>query len=291
MNGFSICIPVYNFNCLESVKSLCKQIQTLDVSAEVLAVDDASDLEFYDLANYENKNYNYERLEHNLGRSKIRNYLAQKSKYSHILFIDGDSGIQDNFLNSYLVALTKNRNAIIYGGTIQPEKSNKTKGLRNNYSAHFEFKPPSKRNEKPYLNFRTNNFVVPKEVILKTPFNENLNKYGHEDTFFAYEMRQKNIKVVHIDNPVIHFDNGSNSDFIQKTKESIENLVLIYKEHPEFIEYNELLKFVKTKQILNYKVSKKVSNVFSKVFETLARNTNNTYFFQAFKLFYITSIH
>ena len=254
MDGLSICIPVYNFNCINSVKSLCNEIQALNLTAEVLVVDDASNQELSDLVEFKNPNYKYESLEHNIGRSKIRNYLAQKSKYSHIIFIDGDSGIQENFLSSYLFALSKYEDCIIYGGTTQTKETNKTKGLRYNYSNQFEFKKAFKRNERPFINFRTNHFAVSKEVILRTPFNENLKQYGHEDTFFAYQMRFMQVKIVHIDNPVIHYDVTNNSDFIKKTKESIENLILLYKENPEFIEYNELLKFVKTNKILNYKI-------------------------------------
>ncbi|WP_282121762.1 glycosyltransferase family 2 protein [Algibacter mikhailovii] len=290
MNGLSICIPVYNFNALSAVKTLCKQIQSLDLKAEVLVVDDASSPEITDLANFKNNNYAYERLEQNIGRSKIRNYLAQKSKYSHILFIDGDSGIEENFLDHYLLALSKNDNCIIYGGTAQPKESIKTKGLRYNYSKKIEFKKANTRNKKPFICFKTNNFIVPKEIIKATPFNENLKKYGHEDTFFAYQMEQVPVKIIHIDNPVIHFDDSNNSQFIKKTKESIENLIVLYTEYPQFIEYSELLKFAKTNTLLNYQLSKKLAYPISKFFEVLAEKTSSTSFFQMFKLFYLTSI-
>ena len=48
--------------------------------------------------------------------------------------------------------------------------------------------------------------------------------YGHEDTLFGYDLKKNNIKVLHIDNPLVHIGLESNSLFLLKTRESIRNL-------------------------------------------------------------------
>ncbi|WAC03341.1 glycosyltransferase [Lacinutrix neustonica] len=90
MEGLSVCIPVYNFNCIATVIDLCKQIESLSIPAEVLVIDDASPVELNAIAHFKHALYSYEKLNKNVGRAKIRNLLAKKATYYHVLFLDGD---------------------------------------------------------------------------------------------------------------------------------------------------------------------------------------------------------
>lgn len=286
----SILIPVYNYNCINSVKELCLQIEKLSLIAEVLVVDDASTQELIDLSNYKNPIYSYEKLPNNIGRSKIRNLLVKKAKFDFVLFIDGDSKVPENFIENYITEAKTYTNTVLYGGTINnPPTSNKDK-LRYNYGVKFEHKNKNYRNKKPYHSFRTNNFFSPKYIIKQIPFYEKLSNYGQEDTFFGYELKNSHVDIIHIDNPVIHLNSDSNKAYLAKTKSSLENLIFLKNEYPDFIEYNRLLSLINNFGFLQTTFIKKISCYIYSFFEGITKTTSNTYSFQLFKLFYTISI-
>ncbi|ULC58995.1 glycosyltransferase family 2 protein [Flaviramulus sp. BrNp1-15] len=290
MNGLSICIPVFNFNCIESVKELSKQLETHNINAEILVIDDASSVMLTELAKFITPIYRYEKLAKNIGRAKIRNRLAEKAKFDNILFIDGDSSIPKKFIKNYCLAIENYPNQIICGGTIHHPPNNQKTRLRYNYGVRFEYKKVFIRNQASYHNFRPNNFIIKKNLLKQIPFNEKINKYGHEDTFFAYELKKNNIKIIHIDNPVIHLDSDTNDEYITKTKHSIENLILLKTQYPGFISFSNLLSFVSKFKFLQFKIVKKTSSYLSKLFEIITKKTSNSYVFQLFKFFYLISI-
>tara|TARA_R110002050_G_scaffold300276_1_gene468467 strand:+ start:40242 stop:41120 length:879 start_codon:yes stop_codon:yes gene_type:complete len=291
MTGLSICIPVYNFNCINSVKILIEQIQKLYLKAEILVIDDASTIKLNNLASFKNQNYTYERLAINIGRAKIRNLLVKKAKFNYILFIDGDSGIPKNFIENYVPIIKKQPDTIICGGRIHFKPLIRKKKLRYNYGTKFEEKLSLIRNQRPYHSFMTNNFVSPKRILEKTPFNEELTKYGHEDTFFGYDLKKNNVNIIHMDNPIIHLDIDTNKEYIKKIKCSIENLILLKSKCPEFVEHSKLLTLITNYSILRLKATKKSSNFLSKFFEIITKQTSSTYSFQLFKLFYTISFY
>lgn len=61
--------------------------------------------------------------------------------------------------------------------------------------------------------------------MLQLPFDESIVTYGFEDTLWANQLSKHNIKMLHIDNPIIHQGLEKNSVFLSKTKWAIENLV------------------------------------------------------------------
>lgn len=291
MIGLSICIPVYNFNCIASVKVLCKQIENLIIKAEVIVVDDASSELLHELSNYKNSYYTYEKLDQNIGRARIRNLLAKKAAYNHMLFIDGDSGIQEHFLENYTSCIKKYSNHVICGGRLHKLFPKTKKALRYNYGVKFEDKKASDRNKNPYNGFMTNNFVVTKNTLNLIPFKEEITNYGHEDTFFGFELEKNKIDILHIDNPVIHLELESNDEFINKTKQAIKNLVYLKNQYPGFGEQIRLIKIANRYKISNTVWFKNISYFLSKIFETLSKKTNSSSSFQLFKIFYFTSIN
>jgi len=84
------------------------------------------------------------------------------------------------------------------------------------------------RKNRPYNYFFSANFLIHKKLFSNILFNENLFKYGHEDTLFALDLKRKNIQITHIDNFVFHKGIELNNIFIKKTKESVENLFYLY---------------------------------------------------------------
>ncbi len=227
----SIVIPIFNQDVRTLVYTLVKQCNKLNINYQVLCFDDGSEQKFREM----NKelafkiNVNYTEMPENLGRSKIRNWLGKAAFYEYILFLDGDSTVKSkDFIKTYLQHLPTE--AVIYGGrsyTPKPPRSKK-KLLHWKYGTKREALSAKKRKKDPYLNFQSNNFLIPSALFAKHLFDEKVEGYGYEDLLYAFDLQKKGISILHIDNPVIHDGLEINTDFIKKTAHAIHNLVKLY---------------------------------------------------------------
>lgn len=226
----SVLIPVYNYDVRRLTKSLQQQLLKAGVSYEIILVDDSSELSFKEI-NRELALLNgvlYSEEESNLGRSKIRNKLARMAKFDNLLFIDCDSQIPGtNYIHSYLEQLPNHK--MVYGGTIYQPRLSPTE----NFALHWKYGhkreqcPAKYRNIEPNRSFHSNNFLISRELFLSIGFYEDITGYGHEDTLFGYELQKHNVRILHIDNPVVHEGLESNEIFLMKTREGIKNLIRI----------------------------------------------------------------
>jgi hypothetical protein len=223
----SVLIPVFNFDVRDLTYAVSHQAVILNIPFEIIVIDDASHEDFKilnrEILSYSGVNYYEEKK--NLGRSKIRNKLADIAKFNNLLFLDCDSKIKkDDFLKRYLKKIDSE--SVIYGGR-EYEYIDPDDGM---YKLHWlhgikrEQVPAIVRAEVPNKSFMTNNFIISKDAFNKVRFNESIKGYGHEDTLFGYDLAGCNILVKHIDNPVIHLGLESNEEFLRKTKEGIKNL-------------------------------------------------------------------
>jgi glycosyltransferase involved in cell wall biosynthesis len=222
----SILIPVYNYNVVDIVTELHSQSLDCRVPFEIIILDDYS-LEEHKFPNraLESLQYvQYHELPKNIGRSKIRNVLADLAQYPYLLFMDCDAQVQDSqFVSHYVSSLIPD--TVLCGGTAYSlEQPDVEKKLRWKYGHVREVRKAYERNENPYVSFTTFNFVVPKHIFQDIRFNEDITNYGHEDTIFGLELKKKNISVLHIDNPLIHVGIDTNRDFVLKTKQGIKSL-------------------------------------------------------------------
>lgn len=225
----SICIPVYNFKVVDLVQKLSVQSKSLDVPSEIILIDDCSD----DIFKKENaktcEREIYIRLEKNIGRAAIRNLFLNYSQYDHLLFLDCDSVIlSDDFLSNYVKAIKENSGKVLCGGSeyqkLPPERS---KMLRWKYGIIKESKPADVRKRNPYKSFLTNNFIINREIFKEVQFDDSLVNYGHEDTLFGYELKRRNIEIIHVNNPVLNDNLENNAKYIINTENAISNLMQI----------------------------------------------------------------
>ena len=87
----SVCIPVYNFDVTELITDIRNQINTDDLDAEIIFIDDASQEEMRQRNEIvKSLTDHYILLEKNIGRSKIRNLFLKYSKSDYLLFLDCD---------------------------------------------------------------------------------------------------------------------------------------------------------------------------------------------------------
>ena len=232
----SILIPVYNWDVVQLVAALHRQCLLSDIDFEIRCYDDGSIAAFLEknsaLDKYEHVVYRI--LGHNIGRSRIRNLLANEAEYSFLLFLDCDSGIaHNNFILNYLKLIKEN--TILYGGRIYADQQpvNKAHLLHWYYGRYRETAILTDRKKAPYHSFMTNNFLIPKAIFTQIRFDERLLQYGHEDTLFGQEMLTRSIPIVHLDNPILHLGLENVNSFLEKTRQAMENLSFLYREHPE----------------------------------------------------------
>ncbi|MFZ1705072.1 MAG: glycosyltransferase [Saprospiraceae bacterium] len=226
----SILIPIYNQDVRRLAYTLATQCSKLNINYQILCFDDGSQ-EKYKQKNKElgfKMNINYTELPENLGRSKIRNWLGRSAYFENLLFLDGDSSIRDKqFVKKYIDHLPNE--GVIYGGRIYQKKkpAKVQKVLHWKYGMTRETLNAHNRNRHPYLNFQSNNFLVPAKVFEKFPFSENVEGYGYEDLQYADILKKNAIPIFHIHNPVNHDGLENNVTFLKKTKKAIENLIFL----------------------------------------------------------------
>ena len=237
----SILIPLYNYNIVLLVEDLIRQIRKSSVLAEILIVDDASELIFNENKQLEKYDeVRYYAFEANKGRSAARNFLADQAKYQHLLFIDCDAKVlMDNYLSEYYKNIDKQKK-VICGGLEYPPKKDLDNAflLRWHYGKKREQRTIRSRIDNPYQSFSSFNFLIPKDVFLNIKFPKEITSYGHEDTFFGFELKKHGIEIQHINNPLMHMGLEKADVFIQKTEVSVQNLDKLV----ELINDKELLK-------------------------------------------------
>lgn len=264
----SILIPVYNFDVRDFIGQLHEQATKSGKEFEILCFDDDSSEESKEL-NREiasKSNVEYRELPENIGRSKIRNMLADHAKYDNLLFLDCDSKLTDSqFIQKYL--LNCNKNSVICGGRIyEPDPpADRERFFRWYYGVHRESIPVRKRKEHPYKSFMTNNFLIPKHIFNKLRFNEELIGYGHEDTLFGQRLKEHRVAIIHIDNPLCHIGLETLGEFLKKTNEAIKNLSFLLNNHV-------LLSDVK---ILNYYKAARKLGIIPVIFSIYTRQKKN----------------
>ncbi len=227
----SICIPVYNFDVRKLVHDLHLQAGKNLPGFEILLVDDHSGETFRKI-NFELqelKNVNYTELEENIGRSKIRNLLAQKAKFENILFLDCDVEIiGDDFIKTYYQQIQQGEKVVCGGHLYQENPPEPQNYLHWFYGIKREVKTAAERQKTPNDSFMTANFLISKDVFEKIRFDERISGYGHEDTLLGCELDKLGISAKHIENPVLHAGLDSGVQFLEKTRESLRNLLRLY---------------------------------------------------------------
>lgn len=244
----SILIPTYNFNCSKLCYDLHKQAKKLGINFEIRVYDDFSSKKYdenRELVSLEN--VIYKELPKNYGRAAIRNLMVDEAKGDYLLFLDCDGEIASkNYLSLYYKF--RNEADVVCGGRIYPERDK----IKCRYFLHWTYgnKRESKCNKSNAKSFMTNNFLIKKDVFNSTRFDETMIGYGHEDTAFGIELKKKGYTFKIIKNPIIHIGLYDAKDFINNTRNSIENLVKIVDEKYTIEEFFDI-RLVKTYFFVN----------------------------------------
>jgi len=228
----SILIPIYNYDVTSLVSALLKQFSKSDIPFEILCFDNDSE-EFYQNQNMQINtwpNSTYKLLKKNVGRSRIRNLLADEALYDWLLFLDADVlPVSQFFLDKYISLIKNtgldNKTLTAYGGIkYYDKKPSKNRILRWIYGKDREEIDINERLQHPDQYFSSANFLINKLFFNKFRFDESINKYGYEDILLAYEIRRKGFDIDQLDNPVYHLGLDLNEVFIEKTRKAVENI-------------------------------------------------------------------
>lgn len=289
----SILIPIYNFEVRPLVEDLHGQCMSSNIDFEIICYDDGSK-EDYKMANrliQKLANVNYKELAQNLGRAKIRNELGKAAKYPYLIFMDCDSKVVDSqYITNYLQHLEPS--TLLYGGRIYAKNLPLEDSLKLHY-CHGKIREEILTEERkitPYHSFMTNNFLIPRTIFLKILFEETIEGYGHEDTLFGMDLKEKGIKILHIDNPLEHLGLEEIDTFLRKQKTAIRNLYLLHKKSP-LLETKLLTTFVECKKWKMDGVIRKFLNLFSPFIHSQLRTKQpNLFYLDLFKLHYLLEI-
>lgn len=228
----SILIPIYNFDVRLLVAELYEQMNEMHVDFEIRCYDDGSYFDFrmnnQRIAAY--PNVIYRELPENVGRSKIRNKLAAEAKYEYILFLDCDSQCgSTTFVKKYLDA--KDPQTVVCGGRRYNEErpTDPQLILHWKYGIERETIQIESLVKKPYRNFMSNSFLIPKSIFEEIKFDESLTGYGHEDTLFGIDLKKKHVPVKYIHNPIYHLGLKSTHHFLESAHEAVKNLAYLIK--------------------------------------------------------------
>ncbi len=259
IKSLSILLPSYNNECVNFVKLLHEQAEQIKIDNfkyEIIVADDGS-------TNKEIVNKNntinaipccrYIRREINSGRAIIRNFLAQEAQYDYCLFIDSDRNIYtDYFLHRYVELSDV---FVVCGGLHIVTNKRYAANIRYLNERRYEkLNTAQNRQKHPYSNFNTSNFLVKRDIILNIKFDTRFRKYGYEDVFWGKQLKENNIPILHIDNPILLDDLETNAEYIRKMEEGMDTLYSFKEELKEYscvINTSQLLEKLRLRYLFN----------------------------------------
>lgn len=228
----SILVPVYKFDVQNLVRQIYAQIQSSGIEAELIVLDDGSGIEWETLKQ-EFSSFSFLSNPTNKGRSFSRNRLVQLATYENLIFLDCDVelGHHPDWLKTYARMLQSDKPAVYYGSCVYPsERPEDAKFLLHWLYGHKKENPALEyRRKHPVSTFHTVNFACKRSLCILQPFDEQLSRYGHEDSLWARQISERGIPIIHIQNPVTHLGLHNHRQFLRNTAASVKNSVLLIK--------------------------------------------------------------
>ena len=237
----SILIPLYNYNVTNLVKTIHRQCITGGFPFEIIICDDNSDLNF-DL-DFSEENIISISNNINIGRTETRQKLANIAKYDWLLFLDADVlPVNSSFINQYIKIINSLNFEVSFGGfKYKNTIPSSDKILRWKYGRQKEDISSDLRNKNPYKVIISANILI-KNTLFKS-INGDLkgNHYGY-DNIFSLRLKERNTKIIHIENPVWHLGLEMNAIYLSKKERATKTILNLYKSKQITAGSNDLLK-------------------------------------------------
>ena len=283
----SILIPTYDYVCYTLVHDLQLQCEGMGEFGgyEIIVIEDGGKDQVKAIANLkinELPNCTYIRNKENIGRSAIRNRLADIAQGEWLLFMDSDGKvISDDFIKNYVKSAREGADIINGGLTHDTKCPNPTCTLRWRYEHNYE--TSQNNTERPFRSFC---FMIKKHIFQQVRFNESYNGYGLEDMQFGIDLQEKGYNITYIDNPLFNNDLEPNPEFLRKTEEALHTLY----NHQQDLGDSKLLTFIHHHPLIAYIAPAiyKISRNF--LVRNLLGSTPNITLFNFYKLGYFLNI-
>lgn len=227
----SILITNHNYDCTSLLKQLHNLIGASEQQCEIIVIDDCSSSGAMLDANIRTaqslSGCRYIVNERNEGAAVCRNRLVQMAQGEWVIFIDSDAAVGTNthFIDKYW----KNRHKadVVVGGLLHPDTNTDDKrSLRFKYEKQADkHRSAKERALNPYDKFTAFNVMAKRSAFDKIRFDESCKEYGYEDALFGLELKEKEISISHIDNPLVHMGLDTNERFLEKTDISLKTLI------------------------------------------------------------------
>jgi hypothetical protein len=271
------------------VSELHRQAKNEGIVYEILCFDDGSTLEIVENQKINSlTNSTFKKFDSNIGRTAIRNLMAQKASFEYLLFLDADMFPKSaDFLKNYVAELhiTKDSQAV-FGGCAYNSLNQKRDLLRFRYGQKREEQPAILRNKKPFKNIYSGNVLIHKPLFIAT--NTILKSRYGLDLFFSSQLQRMKCIPKHIDNEVYHNGLESNAAFLKKSKEGVKTIWWLYKNNHISEEQSQLI--VAHRWLKKWKVVKLFrvlgSDFINPVERLLKKNKAPLVFFDFYRLYY-----
>jgi glycosyltransferase involved in cell wall biosynthesis len=259
----SILIPVYNRNVIPLVTDLQRQGIESGIPFDILVADDASDQEAIKAGNASLDLLPYVRchtFSQNIGVRSLRQEMAAMATYPNLLLIDSDAVVEDERYLLRYMQLADGK-TVVFGGIVYPEEPRRD-NLRWWYGINRECAPADKSNRRPGGFLTTFNLLIPRDIFMKASAEMSgeweametsgeweametsgeweasapppgaigqLSGYGHEDTLLGMQLERDGVRVLHINNPLLHTGLPDNETFLRQTESGVSNLLVLYR--------------------------------------------------------------
>lgn len=228
----SILIPTFEYDCSDLLTALHLQCETLaqkeQLDYEIIVADDGSNHPVWQTVQstaLSLSHCTFVRQEHNIGRSRIRNYLAQIAKGERLLFMDQDGIVVNDFFIQRFVEAGQTHD-VVCGNMIQSEQIPEQKfQLRYYYEKRYEKSFLKKIDARPTgWHFRSFCFMISRKVADTVMMDERFSQYGYEDVKFGMDLEIHGFQVFHINNPLQNNELEDNETFVEKTETALQTL-------------------------------------------------------------------
>lgn len=222
----SVLIPTYNYKCYTLVADLRSQLEQSGVDYEIIVAEDGSKDQVSIISNHRIIELSHCRhiiQKKNVGRARIRNFLAEQSAGEWLLFMDSDGHVvSKDFIKNYLSSANDQTDVIVGGWTQPTQCPEPDKILRWKYEQQY-----LRTLDLSHAAFRSFCFMIRRSVFMDVRFPETFVAYGWEDNHFGVSLKSMGCRFTYIDNPLMNADLEPNQIFLAKTEEAMRTLVTV----------------------------------------------------------------
>ena len=238
--SIDVIVPCYNVDqhIEKCILSLVSQSYS-KTNYHCYFINDGSTDKTAEILNKYNKEDNITIIHHrqNKGLSAARNSGIRKSTSDLVAFLDGDMAVREDWLESYLSYF--NRNIVAVMGDNIPPKDAILNPIEKYYFSKVRGARQFSNGSKISFQYMLyGNAMIKKKVLIECGmFDENIKKYGGEDTDLSIRIWEKfpNQFVFSNQSPSIHFQRRTLEEFCNQLREYGENnFFLLAKKYPNY---------------------------------------------------------